>query len=67
MRNARLSRGIKRLLCVSAHINFKDNLLTTAIDHPFVEALAMTAVDIPISFITQVLFSVVLYFMTGAF
>ncbi|KAG8789944.1 hypothetical protein FRC12_013096 [Ceratobasidium sp. 428] len=36
-----------------------------AMYHPFVEALALTAVDIPISFITQILFSVVLYFMTG--
>lgn len=37
------------------------------VDHPFAEALAVTAVDIPITFITQVLFSVVLYWMTGEF
>ncbi|QRW13753.1 ABC-2 type transporter [Ceratobasidium sp. AG-Ba] len=36
-----------------------------AMYHPFVEALALTAVDIPITFVTQVLFDIVLYWMTG--
>ncbi|KAF8597195.1 hypothetical protein BDV93DRAFT_539338 [Ceratobasidium sp. AG-I] len=36
-----------------------------AMYHPFVEALALTAVDIPITLITQVIFAVVLYWMTG--
>lgn len=31
--------------------------------HPFSEALALTLVDIPISFIAQLIFSVVLYFL----
>lgn len=31
--------------------------------HPFVEALALTLVDIPISLVTMVLFSVILYFL----
>lgn len=42
-------------------------ILIRAVDHPFVEALALTAVDIPITFITQVLFAIVLYWMTGEF
>ncbi|KAG8755116.1 hypothetical protein FRC11_006250 [Ceratobasidium sp. 423] len=33
--------------------------------HPFVEALALTVVDIPITFITQVFFGIILYWMTG--
>ncbi|CAE6452528.1 unnamed protein product [Rhizoctonia solani] len=33
--------------------------------HPFVEALALTIVDIPITFMAQGLFDVILYFMTG--
>ncbi|KAF8605578.1 pleiotropic drug resistance ABC transporter [Ceratobasidium sp. AG-I] len=36
-----------------------------AMYHPFAEALAVTAVDIPITFITQILFAIVLYWMTG--
>jgi ABC-type multidrug transport system permease subunit len=66
MRNGRLSRGIKRLPCVSLLVDSEDKVLKIAVDHPFVEALALTAVDMPIAFITQVLFAVVLYFMTGA-
>ncbi|ELU44170.1 ABC multidrug transporter, putative [Rhizoctonia solani AG-1 IA] len=38
---------------------------TNFIDHPFVEALALTVVDIPITFVTQVLFGIILYWMTG--
>ncbi|CAE6435980.1 unnamed protein product [Rhizoctonia solani] len=33
--------------------------------HPFVESLALTIVDIPITFVAQGLFDIVLYFMTG--
>jgi len=36
-----------------------------ALYHPFVEALALTLVDAPITFITSVVFGVVLYFMVG--
>ncbi|TFK72114.1 hypothetical protein BDN72DRAFT_957578 [Pluteus cervinus] len=36
-----------------------------ALYHPFVEALALTLVDIPITFVVTVFFGVVLYFMTG--
>ena len=36
-----------------------------AMYHPFVEAAALTLVDIPITFITIILFSVILYFMVG--
>ena len=36
-----------------------------AMYHPFVEALALTVVDIPITFVTQLLFDIVLYWMTG--
>ncbi|KAF8734087.1 ABC transporter, partial [Rhizoctonia solani] len=36
-----------------------------AMYHPFVEALALTVVDIPITFVTQVLFGIILYWMTG--
>ncbi|QRV75743.1 ABC-2 type transporter [Ceratobasidium sp. AG-Ba] len=36
-----------------------------AMYHPFVEALALTVVDLPITFFIQVLFSIILYFMTG--
>jgi ATP-binding cassette subfamily G (WHITE) protein 2 (SNQ2) len=36
-----------------------------ALYHPFVEALALTLVDIPITFSTTVVFGVVLYFMVG--
>ncbi|KAF8593780.1 hypothetical protein BDV93DRAFT_566150 [Ceratobasidium sp. AG-I] len=36
-----------------------------AMYHPFAEALAVTAVDIPITLIAQILFAIVLYWMTG--
>jgi ATP-binding cassette subfamily G (WHITE) protein 2 (SNQ2) len=36
-----------------------------AMYHPFVEAAALTLVDIPIVFFTIMLFSVILYFMVG--
>ncbi|KAF8753310.1 ABC transporter [Rhizoctonia solani] len=36
-----------------------------AMYHPFVEALALTVVDIPITFVTQVFFGIILYWMTG--
>ena len=34
-----------------------------AMYHPFVEALALTLVDVPFTFITTVLFSIILYFI----
>ena len=33
--------------------------------HPFIEAAAHTIVDIPITFVTLLVFSLVLYFMVG--
>ncbi|GLB42209.1 putative ABC transporter superfamily, ABCG family. PDR (TC 3.A.1.205) subfamily protein [Lyophyllum shimeji] len=36
-----------------------------ALYHPFVEALALTLVDVPITFATMVVFGVILYFMVG--
>jgi len=36
-----------------------------AMYHPFVEAAALTLVDIPITFITIMVFSLILYFMIG--
>lgn len=36
-----------------------------ALYHPFVEALALTLVDIPITFGTCVVFGIILYFMVG--
>lgn len=33
--------------------------------HPFVDALALTLVDIPITLVTMVLFSIILYFLAG--
>ena len=36
-----------------------------AMYHPFVEALALTLVDVPISFITQIIFGVLIYFLVG--
>jgi ATP-binding cassette subfamily G (WHITE) protein 2 (SNQ2) len=36
-----------------------------ALYHPFVEALALTLVDIPLTLFIVVVFSIVLYFMTG--
>lgn len=34
-----------------------------AMYHPFVEALALTLVDIPVTLVTQIFFSVILYFL----
>ena len=36
-----------------------------AMYYPFIEALALTLVDMPIAFITLVLFSILLYFIVG--
>jgi ATP-binding cassette, subfamily G (WHITE), member 2, SNQ2 len=36
-----------------------------ALYHPFIEALALTLVDIPMTFITQLVFSVIIYFLVG--
>ena len=36
-----------------------------AMYHPFVEALALTLVDIPITAITLILFTIILYFLVG--
>lgn len=36
-----------------------------ALYHPFVEALALTLVDIPITFLTSLVFGIILYFMVG--
>ncbi|PPQ81326.1 hypothetical protein CVT25_015082 [Psilocybe cyanescens] len=36
-----------------------------ALYHPFVEALALTLVDIPISMVTSIVFSIIIYFMVG--
>ncbi|KAG6909483.1 hypothetical protein DXG01_017205 [Tephrocybe rancida] len=36
-----------------------------ALYHPFIEALALTLVDVPITFITTFLFGAILYFMVG--
>lgn len=36
-----------------------------ALYHPFVDALALTLVDIPFTVVTNVVFGVVLYFMVG--
>jgi ATP-binding cassette subfamily G (WHITE) protein 2 (SNQ2) len=33
--------------------------------HPFVEALALTLVDVPITFVTTFVFAIILYFMVG--
>lgn len=33
--------------------------------HPFVESLALTLVDIPITAITLILFTIILYFLVG--
>lgn len=33
--------------------------------HPFVDALALTLVDIPITLVTMILFSIILYFLAG--
>ncbi|KAG6829831.1 hypothetical protein H0H92_003374 [Tricholoma furcatifolium] len=36
-----------------------------ALYHPFIEALALTLVDVPITFFTTILFGIILYFMVG--
>jgi ATP-binding cassette subfamily G (WHITE) protein 2 (SNQ2) len=36
-----------------------------ALYHPFIEALALTLVDVPITFLTSIVFGVILYFMVG--
>ncbi|KAF8206137.1 pleiotropic drug resistance ABC transporter [Mycena galopus ATCC 62051] len=36
-----------------------------ALYHPFIEALALTLVDIPITFCTTVIFGIILYFLAG--
>lgn len=36
-----------------------------AMYHPFVESIALTIVDVPISAFTLVIFSVILYFLVG--
>ncbi|KAH9022163.1 pleiotropic drug resistance ABC transporter [Lactarius pseudohatsudake] len=36
-----------------------------AMYHPFIEAAALTIVDVPITFVTIMIFSIILYFMVG--
>lgn len=36
-----------------------------ALYHPFIEALALTLVDVPITLLTSVVFGIILYFMVG--
>lgn len=36
-----------------------------AMYHPFVESLALTLVDVPISAVTIIVFSIILYFLVG--
>ena len=36
-----------------------------ALYHPFVEALAFTLVDVPITFVILVVFGIIIYFMVG--
>ena len=36
-----------------------------AMYHPFIEAAALTIVDVPITFVTMMIFSLILYFMVG--
>lgn len=36
-----------------------------AMYHPFIEAAALTIVDVPITFVTIMAFSLILYFMVG--
>ncbi|KAI9432823.1 hypothetical protein H4582DRAFT_2082905 [Lactarius indigo] len=33
--------------------------------HPFIEAVTLTIVDVPITFVTIMIFSIILYFMVG--
>jgi ATP-binding cassette subfamily G (WHITE) protein 2 (SNQ2) len=37
----------------------------SALYHPFVEAMALTLVDIPITLLTSTVFSIIIYFMVG--
>jgi len=37
----------------------------SAMYHPFIEAVALTIVDLPITFVTILAFSIILYFMAG--
>jgi len=37
----------------------------SALYHPFVEAMALTLVDIPITLLTTFVFSIIIYFMVG--
>ena len=37
----------------------------SAMYHPFVESIALTVVDVPITILTLVFFSIILYFLTG--
>lgn len=36
-----------------------------AMYHPFIEALALTLVDVPLTLITQIIFAVIVYFLVG--
>lgn len=36
-----------------------------AMYHPFIEGVALTIVDVPITFITIMIFSIIIYFMVG--
>ena len=36
-----------------------------AMYHPMVEALALTLVDVPFTFVTMILFTIILYFIVG--
>lgn len=36
-----------------------------AMYHPFIEAVALTLVDIPITFVTIAVFSIIMYFVVG--
>lgn len=38
---------------------------TAALYHPFIEAVALTLVDVPITFVTLLVFSIVMYFIVG--
>jgi len=41
------------------------NHAKAAMYHPFIEAAALTIVDVPITFVTIVIFSLILYFLAG--
>jgi ATP-binding cassette subfamily G (WHITE) protein 2 (SNQ2) len=36
-----------------------------AMYHPFIEGVALTIVDVPITFVTIMVFSIIVYFMVG--